>query len=103
MDYLVIVVIDDVDDSRAAQRAGVERLSTGGRIERGAVQYDASSVCFSAHNSRVKGQQVRIGVIQSLGVHRLISSMSRYFSPEPVLNRTTLSDTFRNPESRNLR
>ena len=38
-----VVSIDDVDDPRAAERAGVERLAAGRRIEGGAIEHDAGA------------------------------------------------------------
>ena len=35
---VAVLLVDDVDDAGAAQRAGVERLPAGGRIEGGAIE-----------------------------------------------------------------
>ena len=35
-----VVAIDHVDDARVAERAGIERLAAGRRIEGGAIEHD---------------------------------------------------------------
>ena len=64
-----VVPIDDVDDARAAERAGVERLAAGCRIERGAVEHDGRrpSCAPTPTICGVELGQVRIGVVETLG------------------------------------
>ena len=38
-----VVLVDHVDDTGVAERAGVERLAAGRRIEGGAIEHDAAA------------------------------------------------------------
>ena len=51
-----VLVVDDVDDARSAEKPGVERLAAGGGIERGAIEADedAAVACLDAIDRRVK-------------------------------------------------
>ena len=69
MEHLAVLVVDDVDDADAAERADVERLAAGGGIEARAIEDDdrAAVAALDARDRRVELTAVRIGVIQAVG------------------------------------
>jgi hypothetical protein len=69
MHDLSVIRVGDLDDRRAAQRAGIVRLAARRRIERRAVERHAPSLTLALARShaRLKVAQKRIAVIEPLG------------------------------------
>ena len=65
----VVSVLEDVDDTDRPERAGVERLPAGGRIEKRAVQPQGvtSAARFCAHDGSFEPVSVGVGVVETLG------------------------------------
>ena len=65
-----VVAIDDVDDPRVAERAGVERLAAGRRIERRAIEHDRAAgrrATSTSSDVGVELAQVGVGVVEAFG------------------------------------
>ena len=58
-----IVLIDDVDDGDAAERAEVVRLAAGGRVEGGLVEIDARTVVAALDDCRGELGAIGVGVV----------------------------------------
>jgi len=73
-----VFLVDDIDDAKRSQEAGVERLSAGRGVERRAVErHDEPLVAvFDALDRRVKRLKIRIGVVEAVG-HRAWRMPSR--------------------------
>jgi DNA-binding SARP family transcriptional activator/energy-coupling factor transporter ATP-binding protein EcfA2 len=61
----VVASLLDVDDARVADRAGVVRLSTAGRVERRLVERDGA--VLDRDDARVELLEVRVAQVQQLG------------------------------------
>ena len=64
-----VVSIDDVDYAGAANRSGIERLTAGCRVERGAIEHDAGAAgdIADVDDKGIELCEMRIGVIETLG------------------------------------
>src|SRR5262249_32073972 len=67
-----VILVPDLDDAEGTERAGVERLSARGGIERRAVERDdgAAAARLDALDAGVKFPKIRVGVVQAVG-HRM--------------------------------
>ena len=64
-----VVSVDDVDHAGAANRSGIERLTAGCRVERGAIEHDAGAAgdVADVDDTGIELGEIRIGVIETLG------------------------------------
>ena len=64
-----VVSIHHIDDGDVAEPAGVERLPSGCRVERGPVEHDGRPpvVRLGADDLRVELRHVRVGVVETFG------------------------------------
>src|SRR5258707_504267 len=61
-----LAFIGHIDDATIAQRSGVEKLTSGRRIKRGAIQVDAPSVLGHALDVGLKLGAIGVGIIDSV-------------------------------------
>ena len=69
--HIAVRIVKDVEDLGIADRTRVERLTAGGRVERGSVQDDSPSIAVSSDvaNDGVEFDQVGVRVIKAVFSH----------------------------------
>ena len=72
-----VAFIDHFNDSRSAQFSSIERLATGGWIERSAVEINAATVPIYIHHMSLKLGQIAIVTIKALGHSASIMARGR--------------------------
>jgi len=75
----IATTINDIRDRGAAKRAGVERLATRCRIERGLIEGDFGASLRGVHgdDGRVEGSAIGFGVIDAMGHERVTIGSSK--------------------------
>src|SRR5213593_3843652 len=87
-----VLSIEDIDDAKAADQTGVERLTARGGVERGPIQRDDHSVAvpLDALDRRFELAEIWVEVVQTIG-HR--GFMVQGSTLNPLLNRLTAGDS----------
>ena len=82
-----VAFIDHFNDSRSAQFSSIERLATGGWIERSAVEINAATVSIYIHHMSLKLAQIAVVIIKALRHSASIMARRRAGSFErPILS-----------------